>query len=136
MLNELIEKLQSDKLDEENMNASSIIIELIELKQFYTMISKRGTLQKFSAIAFAEDGSIDSKQECLNLLNKFVQQFKEKQVSGNDDSSLNAGEEDDEIIINEASDEENNAAKDKADAVIVEILAGMVEPMKKTLLNH
>ena len=118
------------------MNASSIIIELIELKQFYTMISKRGTLQKFSAIAFAENGSIDSKQECLNLLNKFVQQFKEKQVSGNDDSSLNAGEEDDEIIINEASDDENNAAKDKADAVIVEILAGMVEPMKKTLLNH
>ena len=57
-------------------------------------------------------------------------------MSGNDDSSLNAGEEDDEIIINEASDEENNAAKDKADAVIVEILAGMIGPMKKTVLNH
>ena len=46
---------------------------------------------------------------------------------------MNAGEEDDEIIINEASDEENNAAKDKADAVIVDILAGMIEPMKKTI---
>ena len=57
-------------------------------------------------------------------------------MSGNDDSSLNAGEEDDEIIINEASDEENNAAKDKADAVIVEILASMIGPMKKTVLNH
>ena len=79
---------------------------------------------------------MDSKQESLTLLNKFVQQFKEKQVSGNDDSSLNAGEEDDEIIINEASDEENNAAKDKADAVIVEILAGMVSSMKKTLMSH
>ena len=32
VLNELIEKLASDKLDEENMNASSIIIELMELK--------------------------------------------------------------------------------------------------------
>ena len=73
VLNELIEKLQSDKLDEENMNASAIIIELVELKQFYTMLSKRAILQKFSAVAFAEEGSIDSKQECLALLNKFVQ---------------------------------------------------------------
>ncbi len=54
------------------MNASAIIVELMELKQFYTMISKRATLQKFSAIAFAEDGTVDSKQECLTLLNKFV----------------------------------------------------------------
>jgi len=60
------------------MNASAIIVELMELKQFYTMISKRATLQKFAAIAFAENGTIDSKQECLTLLNKFVQQFKEK----------------------------------------------------------
>ena len=73
VLNELIEKLSSDKLDEENMNASSIITELMELKQFYAMISKRATLQKFSAIAFAESGTIDSRQECLTLLNKFVQ---------------------------------------------------------------
>ena len=73
MLNELIEKLSSDKQDEENMNASAIIIELMELKQFYTMLSKRATLQKFSAIAFAEDGTSYSRQESLNLLNKFVQ---------------------------------------------------------------
>lgn len=57
-------------------------------------------------------------------------------MSGNDDSSLNAGDDDDEIIINEASDEEKDAAKDKADQVIVEILAGMIESMKKTLLNE
>jgi len=57
-------------------------------------------------------------------------------LSGNDDSSLNAGDDDDEIIINEASDEEKDAAKDKADQAIVEILAGMIEPMKKTLLNE
>ena len=57
-------------------------------------------------------------------------------MSGNDDSSLNAGDDDDEIIINEASDEEKDAAKDKADQAIVEILAGMIEPMKKTLLNE
>lgn len=46
---------------------------------------------------------------------------------------MNAGEDDDDIIINEASDEENNAAKDKADAIVVEILASMVEPLKKQL---
>ena len=32
VLNELIDKLSGDKTDEENMNASSIIIELVELK--------------------------------------------------------------------------------------------------------
>ena len=60
-----------------------------------------------------------------------MQQFKDKQTSGDDNSSLNAGEDDDDIIINEASDEENNAAKDKADAIVVEILASMIEPLKK-----
>ena len=49
---------------------------------------------------------------------------------------MNAGDDDDEIIINEASDEEKDAAKDKADQVIIEILASMIEPMKKTLMNH
>ena len=46
---------------------------------------------------------------------------------------MNAGEDDDDIIINEASDEENNAAKDKADAIVVEILASMIEPLRKQL---
>lgn len=73
VLSELIDKLQSDRTDEENMNAAAIIIELMELKQFYTMLSKRATLQKFSTIAFAEHGTVDSRQECLTLLNKFVQ---------------------------------------------------------------
>ena len=44
---------------------------------------------------------------------------------------MNAVDDDDDIIINEASDEENNAAKDKADAIVVEILAGMIEPLKR-----
>ena len=44
VLAQLIEKLSADKSDEENMNASSIVSELMELKQFYTMISKRSIL--------------------------------------------------------------------------------------------
>lgn len=68
-------------------------------------------------------------------MSKFVAQFKDKQSSGNDDSSLNAGDDDDEIIINEGSDDEKDAAKDKADQVIVEIFANMIGPMKSTLID-
>ena len=58
-------------------------------------------------------------------------------ATANDDSgSLNAGDDDDEIIINEASDEEKDAAKDKADAAIIDIFAGMIGPIKNKLLNH
>ena len=131
ILSELIEKLQGDRQDEENMNASAIICELMEVKQYYSMLSRKANLTKFTGIAFSETGSTESKQECLTLLQKFVQQFKDKQTSGDDNSSLNAGDDDDDIIINEASDEENNAAKDKADAIVVEILAGMIEPLKR-----
>ena len=43
------------------MNASAIICELMEVKQYYSMLSKKANLQKFTTIAFAEAGSVDSK---------------------------------------------------------------------------
>jgi len=66
-------------------------------------------------------------------LNKFVQQFKEKQQQAADDSDNNEGGDDDEIIINEGSDEEKDSAKDKADAALIEIFTNTIEPVKTAL---
>ena len=61
------------------MNASEILIALMDIKQFFGMISKRATLQKLTANAFAENGTAQSRTESLVLLTKFVQIYKEKQ---------------------------------------------------------
>ena len=138
VLSQIIDKLSSDRDEEENMNASEILTALMDIKQFFTMISKRATLQKLAGNAFDEDGTVESKQASLELLSKFVQMYKEKQqqsYSPGDDSDNDMNKEDDEIIINEASDEEKDTVKDKADAALIEILANTIAPMKLALLN-
>jgi hypothetical protein len=98
------------------MNASEILTALMDIKQFYSMISKRATLQKLTSNAFAENGTAQSKIESLVLLTKFVQIYKEKQQNAqnqDDDSDNNVNGDDDEIIINEGSDEDKDNAKEK-----------------------
>jgi len=120
------------------MNASEILIALMDIKQFYGMISKRATLQKLTSNAFAENGTAQSRTESLVLLTRFVQIYKEKQMNAqnhDDSDENNVNGDDDEIIINEGSDEDKDNAKEKADTVLVEILCSTIPYMKKALIE-
>ena len=55
MLNELIEKLSSNLTEEDNLNGSTIISDMLEVKDFYSVLCKRNIVQKLIDFAFPNE---------------------------------------------------------------------------------
>ena len=117
ILNELINKLsKKDSDDEEYINVTMILSDIIEQKNFFSIISKRQNLQKLSEIAFDESCAYGSRTTTLALLTKFVQQFQDRVKSNIHDDSGSWNEAgDDDIIIEDSHNDENDEAKKKSD---------------------
>ena len=74
ILNELIEKLSKEDCDEEEaMNITLILSDIMEQKNFFSIISKKQNLQKLSEVAFNRACPDSSRTSTLSLLTKFVQ---------------------------------------------------------------
>ena len=73
ILNELIEKLSKEDCDEEEaMNITLILSDIMEQKNFFSIISKKQNLQKLSEVAFNRACPDSSRTSTLSLLTKFV----------------------------------------------------------------
>lgn len=98
----LIDKLSADLTDEDNLNASQLMAELLENKSFFNVVAKKSTVQKLGEFAFAENTNDYSKNAALSVLLKIANQLNEKQKDGNkddDDEFKNVDNDEDDMII-------------------------------------
>lgn len=130
----LIENLGPEKSEEHNLNASAIIHDMFEIKEFYNLICQKDNLTKI--VDFALDSMYESTKasKCcsLTVLNQIVLNHIEKQKKKDqkaDEDKEQGIDEDDDMIVQQNSDDE--AAEDDASnptsaaaqtAVLVDIL--------------
>ena len=110
---------------EENLNACMILSSLIEVTDFYKVISKRSYIQKLSEIAYDPLNSKMSQNSARIVLEKLVQKMNEKSHGSNEESSLNQDDDEDTIITKGDSDEEeeNNQG---VDPLVLETLSCLI----------
>jgi hypothetical protein len=66
----LIDKLGPDASEEDNLNGSSILQDMLETKEFYGVICKRNIVVKIIEYAFAnENNNSNSQNAALAVLN-------------------------------------------------------------------
>jgi hypothetical protein len=58
VITKLVNKLVSDTDDEECLNATAILTELIEVADFFNIINRKDTIQRLSVIAFDDETGI------------------------------------------------------------------------------
>lgn len=135
ILNELIEKLGNKECDEEeSMNITMILSDIMEQKNFFSIISKKQNLTKLCEISFSKECPLTSRTTTLQLLTKFVQQFSDRVKSNfNDDSGSMTDGGDDDIIIDDSNNDENDEAKKKSDQVVYDVLESFVMPITNLL---
>jgi hypothetical protein len=95
ILNTLVEKLGPSASEEDNLNASSILQDALETKEFYTVVSRRNNVLKMLDFAIPESTSsegvvnVDSQNAALGVLTQLVALYsdrrKDKRKQGSDD---------------------------------------------------
>jgi hypothetical protein len=128
----LVDKLGANQVDEEaNMNASMILCDVMDTKDYFNALSKKATQQKLFDIIHAQTFDKNSKCAGMVVLTKYIEShFKNEHEHDND--SEKGGEEDDDIIIKNESDSEEEKSGDKEQAFF-ESLAAHIEPLKSLL---
>ena len=98
----LIESLGPEKSEEHNLNASTIIIDMFEIKEFYNIICQKDNLQKIVnfAIASMTESTKDSKCSSLAVLNQIIMNHIERQKKKDQktDADKDNHDEDDDIV--------------------------------------
>lgn len=77
----MIEKLSEGSSEEDNMNANAVLLDVIEIKEFYHMICTRDNVLKVIDIAFPEVSNPSSQNAALGVLNQFVVLFNDMKKS-------------------------------------------------------
>jgi len=76
ILNTLVDKVGPlDTIEEDNLNASSILEDALETKDFYNVISKRNNIAKLIQFSLPEDGApsnVDSQSASISVLTQLV----------------------------------------------------------------
>lgn len=122
----LIDKLAADQIDEEaNLNASIVLCENIDQKDFFNALAKKSVQNTLFEIIHAKNNDKSSKCAAMVVYSKYIYQYKNGKE---DNDSEKGGDDDDDIIIKDESDseEEKNGLKDNG---FFEVLAAHIEPM-------
>ena len=131
VMNELIDKL-SDEDSEANLNACTILKDLLETKEYFNVMQKKATLSKLHDIAYNDNGTTISRCCTLVVLHSFVEKFR----SGKDDndSEKGADDDDDNIIIKNNDDSDEEKTNSGADAAVIDCLVTHIDPIKNSLV--
>lgn len=70
VMNQLTDKLMSDYTEEDNYSAATVICELLEVKEFFGVVSKRANVLKLAECAFNRAGTPESRCSALQVLFK------------------------------------------------------------------
>lgn len=98
----LIDSLGPEKSEEHNLNASTIIQDMFEIKEFYNIICQKENLQKIVDFALAgmKESTKDSKCSSLTVLNQIIMNHIERQKKKEQkaDADKDNNDEDDDIV--------------------------------------
>jgi hypothetical protein len=131
---QLVDRLGPGQVDPEaNLNASIILSDLMENKDYFAVLSKKAVQQKLFDIIHAPEHDKSSKCAAMVVLSKYIYQFK----NGKEDNDSDKGaDEDDDIIIHNESENEEDKGGDSKDKAFFDVLASHVEPMKTILKSQ
>jgi len=107
-VSKLILKLGPEEEEETNLNASTIIQDMFETKEFYSMICKKENIKTIFNFATApiNEGSKASKYSSLQvfsaIITQHVEKLKKKDIAGEESNN----DEDDDMIVQQNSDDE------------------------------
>lgn len=109
----LITQLGPGLSEENNLNGSSIIQEMFEIKEFYNIICTKENVSTIADFATAPMGEStkQSKQSALAVLNQIISHHIEKQKKKDQakaDGAKTGDEDDDDMIVQQTSDDEAN----------------------------
>lgn len=109
----LITQLGPGLSEENNLNGSSIIQEMFEIKEFYNIICTKENVKTIADFATAPMGEStkQSKQSALAVLNQIISHHIEKQKKKDQakaDGAKTGDEDDDDMIVQQTSDDETN----------------------------
>lgn len=103
----LIEKLGPNVTEEDNLNASSILQDVLENnKDFYSIICKKNNIQQLINLAFSEEQNSSSQNSALAVLVALVQIYHEKKK---DQEKKRGDDEEEDSTVQATSDEEDAA---------------------------
>ena len=142
---QLIDSLGPEKSEEHNLNASTIIQDMFEIKEFYNIICQKENLQKIVEYALAgmTESTKDSKCSSLSVLNQIIMNHidRQKKKDQKADADKDNHDEDDDIVQQNSDDE---AADDEASnpnsvtaqtQVLVDVLLRKIEKIETILQN-
>ena len=110
----LIDGLGPDFGDEQNMNCCTILLDMIETKEFFNIICLNENIKKIVnfSISAIDKSTKSSKNSSLTVLNKITQNLitsqKVKEQKGEDKTESKNEDEDDMINMKENSEDEGN----------------------------
>lgn len=92
----LVEKLSQATTEEDNLNGSAILIDMLEMKEFYSQLCKRVPIQRLIELAFTEvTGNYQASQNAaLSVLNHLVNLYNDKKKDLEKKKHQNEDEED------------------------------------------
>ncbi|CDW85853.1 UNKNOWN [Stylonychia lemnae] len=123
VLQSLVEKLSPEATEEDNLNGSAILTDMLDTKEFFNVICQRKHIQRLLDLAFTEteNPTASSQNAALQVLNSLIQIYHEKRKDDHRSSNNNDNEDEDTIIQNE--DEEGQ------ESPLVEILSQSVSKL-------
>ncbi len=126
VLEQLILKLSPESSWDDNINGSSIVIDMLETKDFYNNVSRKQNIQKLIDYAFAPEFHQSSANAALIVINALINWYHEKHKNGSrsQGQDATAPDEDDDIIIHHNSDEEEEG--EGMDVALLECLRGNI----------
>ncbi len=111
-VNKLVEKLGPDSTEEDNLNASTILRDLVEKKEFFSVLCRKENMVKLVeySTALLNESQKQSKLSSLLTLNQVIQNFIEfqKKKEQKKETSQDANDDDDVMIDAQNSDGENS----------------------------
>jgi SIT4 phosphatase-associated protein len=114
----LIDKLGSSFTEEHNLNAASILVEMLENKEYFNLLSQRQNIAKLVEMSFVQEdnASQSSQKSAISLLIYMIPTYLEKRKD--DRGNGNNDNDDEDSTIQEV--------EESAESPLVDILAGSV----------
>jgi hypothetical protein len=136
IINKLVGKESGDQywVEDENLNACMILMQLLDVTDFFRVIAKRSTIQKLSEIAFDPQGSKLSQNCARQVLERLVQKINEKGRGGREESSLNQDDDEDTIITKGDSDEDEEGVQG-VDPQVLETLSCLIPKIHQSITS-
>lgn len=144
VVEKLIDHLGPEKDEENNLNASAILQDMFETKEFYNILVAQENLERISSLATAKmnESTKASKTCSLTVLNQIlshhIEKLKKKDQNKDENKDTTHDEDDDMIVQQNSEDEKDEEATNPTSLVaqtntIVEVLISKVSNLEAVL---